>query len=336
MGTALTPAQTDLLARHAPVVIVAYDGDEAGRSAAKKAFALLVARGVAARHLLFPEKHDPDSFLAAYGREALSEAVEEARPFLDSLVAEIPPQGGEPTARAQRIAEALEIVKAAPERLVRYELLAGLSRGTGVPVSVLTGASGKKPRERSVDTSEGPGAEPELPGAEKKVLSILLSQWPTSAPLVARIPPDVFSHPSAREVFEAVKRLDPNASTLDFSGLQSHLGAGAGLVVARLLLQETEDTANSARTSRTDSPGSKDAKDGSDGLGRLHKPLMQLKIRQLEERGAALLSEIQAAEKAGDSGRQLQLSAEKSKLAGEISRLRAEWKRHPNESGGGE
>jgi DNA primase len=338
MGTALTPQQADLLARHAPVVVVAYDGDEAGRSAAKKAFALFVARGVAVKHLLFPDKDDPDSYLAEKGAEALREAVAKATPLLDALLREIPPAGGDPNERSARISEALEIVNGAPDRLLRYELLSGLSRGTGVPVPVLSGDKGKKPATRAVENAGGNAggavAEPELPGAEEKVLSVLLSHWPVSAPLAAGIPPEVFSHPVAREVFTAIRQLDPAGPTLDFSGLQSHVGPGAGLVVARLLLEESGSPVPVNDTEVTggkhDSAG---GKDGTHGLGKLHKPLMQLKIRQLEERGALLLSDIQAAEKAGDSPRRLDLSREKSRLAAEIQRLRAELKRHPKGEG---
>ena len=45
MGTSLTAHQADLLARHAGIVIVAYDGDDAGQAASKKAFALILERG---------------------------------------------------------------------------------------------------------------------------------------------------------------------------------------------------------------------------------------------------------------------------------------------------
>jgi len=154
---------------------------------------------------------------------------------------------------------------------------------------------------------------------------------------VAGIPPEVFTHPAAREVFTAIRELDPTASTLDFSGLQSHVGAGAGLVVARLLLQGPELPSPTRKTRESaDSPDSSGGQDGTHGLGKLHKPLMQLKIRQLEERGAALLSEVVAAEKAGDTARRLDLFREKNRLATEIHRLRAELKRHPREAGEGE
>src|SRR5262249_45664878 len=146
---------------------------------------------------------------------------------------------------------------------------------------------------------------------------------------------DVFSHPAAREVFTAVRALDPSAPALDFLGLQSPLGPGAGLVVARLFLREVQESETPAHNTgeERDSAG---GQDGTHSLGKLHKPLMQLKIRQLEERGTLLLSEIQAAERAGDSGRRLDLFKEKSRLAAEIQRLRSELKRHPRESGEGE
>ncbi len=323
MGTALTPAQADLLARHASSVVVAYDGDEAGRSAAKKAFALFVARGVQVKHLLFPEKHDPDSFLAEKGAEGLRQAVSSARTLLESLLLEVPAAGGDPNERAERIGEAIEIVNGAPDRLLRYELLSGLSRATGVPVAVLAGDKGKKQAPRTVETAEGARAESPLDN-EETVLSILLSEWPASAPLLGGLPPDVFRRAGLKELAGAIREADP-ALPLDFSQLESHVGADAGRALARLLLHAA-DAGSPAEA----------AKGRPEGLDGLRKRLLRLKIRLLEERRAALQPEIQAAERAGDSARQLQLSKRKNELSTEISRLKAETKREPNPRDAGE
>ena len=106
MGTALTPSQADLLARHAGTVVVAYDGDAPGVAAAFKAFPLLLSRGAAVKHLALPDGHDPDSFLAAHGAEALRNEVAAARPLLDALLSGVPEAGSDPLARAGKLREA--------------------------------------------------------------------------------------------------------------------------------------------------------------------------------------------------------------------------------------
>ncbi|HEX2758696.1 MAG TPA: DNA primase, partial [Thermoanaerobaculia bacterium] len=106
MGTALTPAQADLLARQAATVIVAYDGDAPGLAAAYKAFPLLLSRGVNVRHLALPEGHDPDSYLSARGAEALKAAIAECPSLLETLLERIPAAGAsDPTERAAKLRE---------------------------------------------------------------------------------------------------------------------------------------------------------------------------------------------------------------------------------------
>jgi DNA primase len=318
MGTALTPAQADLLSRHAATVIVAYDGDPPGVAAAFKAFPLLLARGVSVKHLALPEGHDPDSFSAAHGAAALRAEVDAARSLLETLLARVPPAGGDPEERAARLREGAEILSAASDPVLRHELLSGLARGAGVPLGVLArggaGAEGKKAVAPAV--RKEPVAPPqELPEQEARVLSAVLSDWPDSAPLAGRIPEELFSHPTAREVFRALKEFVSQPEALDFSSLTTHLGADAGPVAARLLLREGN--------LRTEGVG---AGAGTEGLSRIHIPLMQLKIRLLEESARNLQPEIQNALSAGDRPAAETATRRKQELAEEIRRLKAELK----------
>lgn len=317
MGTALTGTQADLLARQAPAVVVAYDGDAAGLAAGWKAFPLLVERGVKVFHAAFPGGHDPDSFLRAHGPEALRETVEKARPLLDVLASAVPPPTGDPAERAARINEAKAILSAAPDRVLRHELLAAFSRLSGVPLDVLhEGARGGPARRPSPPPS--PPSPRRLPDAEERVLAVLLATWPAGAAIVARLPRELFSHPEAREVADGLRAQGPAADTLDFSELQSHLGGGAGELAARLLLSEP--------SRRIESPDAPD-------LEKLRKPLLQMKIRRLEERGAELQPDIAAAEARGDRDRWTALLAEKQKLSEEVRRMKQELRR-PDEGPG--
>lgn len=70
LGTAITQEQTRLLRNLAPEVWVAYDGDEAGQSAALRAVDLLNQEGVTCRVMQFPSGEDPDDTIRRHGAEA--------------------------------------------------------------------------------------------------------------------------------------------------------------------------------------------------------------------------------------------------------------------------
>ncbi|HUM03038.1 MAG TPA: DNA primase [Thermoanaerobaculia bacterium] len=311
MGTALTPAQADLLARHAATVIVAYDGDAAGLAASYKAFPLLLSRGAAVKHLAFSAGHDPDSFLLENGAEALRNAVDTAPALVPALLSRIPGAGSDPDARAARLNEAVEIVSQARDTVLRHELLSALSRGTGVPMAVLAGKQATGP---APSPAQPPKGDPfhGIPVMERKALCILLLEGDLGADLVRRVPDEIFSHPVANEIFRTLKTRSEKGLTLDFSEVQPHLEAVAGQVAARLFLEGPEPA--SANQQREDERG----------LARLHKPLLLLKIRQLTLRLESLTREVAEAAAKGDVARRDALQIEKSRVSAERRRLDSE------------
>jgi len=311
MGTALTATQADLLARQVPAVVVAYDGDAAGLAAAWKAFPLLVERGVKVFHVAFPDGHDPDSYLRARGPEALREAVEQAKPLLSVLADSVPPATGDAAERAARINEAKAILSASPDRVLRHELLAAFSRVSGVPLELLHEGRRGSARRPEAAAANAPTQQP-VPEAEERILGLLLGTWPAGAPVVALLPAELLSHPDAREVVAYLKSLGSESDTLDFSALQSHLGGGAGVLAARLLLSD---------------PRRPEENPDAPDLEKLRKPLLQLKIRRLEERGVELQPMIAAAEARGDRDGRTALLAEKQKLSEEVRRMKQELRR---------
>jgi len=310
MGTALTTTQADLLARQVPAVVVAYDGDAAGLAAAWKAFPLLVERGLQVFHVAFPDGHDPDSFLRAHGAEALREAVGQAKPLLDVLADAVPPATGDASERAARINDAKAILSASPDRVLRHELLAAFSRVSGVPLEVLH--EGRRSAARRPEAAASAPTLRPVPEAEERILGLLLGTWPAGAPVVALLPEELLSHPDAREVAAYLKSLGSESDTLDFSALQSHLGGGAGVLAARLLLSD---------------PRRPEENPDAPDLEKLRKPLLQLKIRRLEERGVELQPMIAAAEARGDRDGRTALLAEKQKLSEEVRRMKQELRR---------
>lgn len=89
LGTACTPDHVQKLFRFTDSVVFSFDGDAAGRRAARKALdgALPYATDVRnVKFLFLPAEHDPDSYIREFGREAFARMVSEATPLSRFLI----------------------------------------------------------------------------------------------------------------------------------------------------------------------------------------------------------------------------------------------------------
>ncbi|MEI7514008.1 MAG: DNA primase [Betaproteobacteria bacterium] len=89
LGTACTNDHVQKLFRFTDAVVFSFDGDSAGRRAARKALdgALAFATDVRSIKFLFlPAEHDPDSFIRAHGADAFADYVAQATPLSRFLV----------------------------------------------------------------------------------------------------------------------------------------------------------------------------------------------------------------------------------------------------------
>ena len=82
-GTAFTDQHARILKRYANEVVLCFDSDNAGQTAAVRALDHLLASGLAVRVAVVPPPHDPDSFIKANGGEAFSQVIKGAAGFFD-------------------------------------------------------------------------------------------------------------------------------------------------------------------------------------------------------------------------------------------------------------
>jgi DNA primase len=128
LGTACTTEHVQKLFRFTDSVVFSFDGDAAGRRAARKALdgALPYASDVRSVKFLFlPAEHDPDSYIREHGHEAFARFVRQAVPLSEFLV-DSAAEGcdlGTAEGRSKMVSNAGPLWKQLPEGALRKQLL---------------------------------------------------------------------------------------------------------------------------------------------------------------------------------------------------------------------
>ena len=82
-GTAFTSDHARILKRYVDEVVLCFDSDVAGHSAAVRVLDSLLTSGLAIRVATVPAPHDPDSYIREFGGPAFAELLRKAQGFFD-------------------------------------------------------------------------------------------------------------------------------------------------------------------------------------------------------------------------------------------------------------
>jgi DNA primase len=174
LGTACTPDHVQKLFRFTDSVVFSFDGDAAGRRAARKALegALPYASDVRSVKFLFlPPEHDPDSFIREFGRDAFSRYVAEATPLSRFLVdaARESCDLGSAEGRAHMAANARPLWSALPDGALKRQLLAEIASLVQLDLAELAALWGQRLAGAPARPRAG-GAGQARPGRPARVL----------------------------------------------------------------------------------------------------------------------------------------------------------------------
>ncbi|WP_368641574.1 DNA primase [Castellaniella ginsengisoli] len=153
LGTSTTPEHLRKLRRASDRIVFSFDGDGAGRKAAWRALQAClpwVAEDISMRFLFLPESQDPDSYVRAYGVQALRAYLDEAMPLSRFMLDELAARHdlNEAEGRASCVHEARPLFAQMPEGGFRLQMereFARQVRLTPEELAQLLGAAGPGP-----------------------------------------------------------------------------------------------------------------------------------------------------------------------------------------------
>jgi DNA primase len=241
-GTALADGHIRLLTNFARSIVLAYDADSAGQSAAEKFYEWERRFEVDIRVAALPEGADPAD-LARSDPGALAGAIEGARPYLGFRLERLFARAdlSSPEGRARAAAEAVGQVSEHPNELVRDQYLMQVADRCRVEPGRLRemaasgGASGGRPE----GSGERPGREMLRPrpasaavgGPELEALRLAVHHPEAVAARLERV---LFAHPLARSAFDALSGATTFADAVEAADPQT-----ADLLL-RLAVEETD------------------------------------------------------------------------------------------------
>lgn len=229
LGTACTPTHVHKLFRQTDHLVFSFDGDAAGRRAARRALEASLPHMTDERivkFLFLPAEHDPDSFIREYGFDAFAQQVRDATPLSQFLLNEASRGNNLDSAegRARTQFEAKPLLQAMPPSALRLQLvhsLAQMTQTASAEIEALFALA--KPATRAKKTAPRVARTPPVE-LERQILRLLIAQ-------------PVLVNEMDEGAIDAIFRLAPDGGTLLSQLLQVSREAGEGASFAGIAEQ---------------------------------------------------------------------------------------------------
>lgn len=230
LGTACTPNHVQKLLRQTDQVVFSFDGDLAGRRAARRALEASLPHATdnrIIRFLFLPAEHDPDSYLREYGAAALTREIEGALPLSQFLLNEILSNKllTQPEGRAQALFDAKPLLHSLPANALRAQILHRLAAQLELPLAEVTAlCKFKDAPPQAMRTAPVRSERRRVTDNEQRALRNLIA-WPRIAHTLDEEERHVLMHITRHKTFfeEVLTHAQALGSTANFSVLSDLL-----------------------------------------------------------------------------------------------------------------
>jgi DNA primase len=256
LGTACTNTHVQKLLRQTDTVIFSFDGDKAGRKAARRALEAClpqVTDDKTIKFLFLPTEHDPDSFVRERGAEAFAQEIHEAMPLSQFLLCEVSAEHdlSTPEGRARIQFDAKPLLQSMTPTSLRLQIVRGLASMTeSTPAEIEALFELAKPVSvaRRAPPRQG---RPEPMGLELKIMRHLVAHPPLCLELdgPALLSFDHFGVESAERLIDLVvvgQELGPNGSFAALAQTLRDAGSDYDALIAEIA-KEPESDIDSSR-----------------------------------------------------------------------------------------
>ena len=247
LGTALTVDQCKLLARFTDTIMLAYDNDPAGETAAERSAELLRSLDLKVKVVELTGAKDPDEFIRRQGAAAFQQAVDRAAPYLEFRIKRAAARHNvaEIEGKSLALREISTLLGREKDPFVQGEyakLTAGLLRLETDTVF----AEIKRHGYYQAGTAKNLRRVTEKPAskvleAEKKLIALSTQNAAALATVKNELRPDFFNWPDARAVAEVLFRLEPAAENLTHSVVDNLAAESAKNFLTQVLVAEAVD-----------------------------------------------------------------------------------------------
>ena len=200
LGTALTTRHLQKLKPLAKKVVLVFDGDDAGISAAKRSLAIVGENDVTAKVLLLPKGEDPDSFLRKNGSRPFQKMLSDA---LSPVAFLLKTTKGD---RVEAVKEVIGIIATVKDLIAADAMLAELADRTKIHEPVLRNELDTMKKKSGRRTAVGiQHSLKRTCGEEYFLLSAIMAFPEKAAPLLSRLDIGVLKDATIRSVFHKIK-----------------------------------------------------------------------------------------------------------------------------------
>lgn len=267
LGTSFTAEQVGLLKRFAQKVVVNYDGDAAGVSAARRSLETLLAQGVVVRVLQLPEGQDPDAFVREASPEAYRDLLQEAPSCFDFLVEAASGERdlSNPGELAAAVSQIVPILAQVPSRIERSRYLGLLAERLGIEDDLLLAEirdrlikDGKTPSRTSPSPAREGAAAGEPSEAEARLVRGLVEDPGCRSRLLGEILPADLEGSRVAGIISGIAGLESSEQPVSYADLSAALGDRDRELLARIGMrgegppdaEEAEDCLQALRRAR--------------------------------------------------------------------------------------